>query len=500
MEWLYSDDPIIACSTGQLENTAISVIRASGFGNLSIFQGFFDKNPEDFCTHRTIFCHLLDPADSSLVDQVVCTYFKGPKSYNGENILEISVHGNRFNVSRILSLFTASGRFRKAAPGEFTYRALKNKKLTLSQVEGLDLLLNASSGFALDQGLQVLCGEVNEKYIELQNRYLSLRSNFELNIDFVEDVGKDVADEKFRVAFFQFESLVAELYKRVGANTSVLLRPEIVLYGAVNAGKSSLFNELLSTDRSIVSDIKGTTRDYISEGLSFNSVEYSLIDTAGIRSTENDIESEGIKRGRKKIQNAFYKILVINPFEPPSKVDAIDDPDVVVYTHCDLANHEKEIESNEYKIFPYLKVSLSGPIEPEKSGPIEPEKSGPIEPEKSGPIEPEKSGPIEPEKSGPIEPAVLTKNQAFMQIMNLVSSKYSALIEDRPLLLERHADLIRKIAQKTDEFGKLLKEHDDLGIISSEINRLGIEVEELIGSLPPDQVLGNIFENFCIGK
>ena len=87
-----------------------------------------------------------------------------------------------------------------------------------------------------------------------------------------------------------------------------------------------------------------------------------------------------------------------------------------------------------------------------------------------------------------------------MQIMNLVSSKYSALIEDRPLLLERHADLIRKIAQKTDEFGKLLKEHDDLGIISSEINRLGIEVEELIGSLPPDQVLGNIFENFCIGK
>ena len=492
MEWLYSDDPIIACSTGQLENTAISVIRASGFDNLSIFQGFFDKNPQDFCPHRTIFCHLLDPADSSLVDQVVCTFFEGPKSYNGENVLEISVHGNRFNVARILSLFTVSGRFRKAAPGEFTYRALKNKKLTLSQVEGLDLLLNASSGFALDQGLQVLCGEVNEKYIDLQNRYLSLRSNFELNIDFVEDVGEDIADEKFREAFSQFQNLVSELHKRVGSDTSVLLRPEIVLYGAVNAGKSSFFNELLSTDRSIVSDIKGTTRDYISEGLSFNSVEYSLIDTAGIRSTKDDIETEGIKRGRKKIQNAFFKILVINPFEPPSKVDAIDDPDVVVFTHCDLVDHEKEIECSEYKTFPYLKVSLSGPIEPKNSGPIEP-KNG-------GPIEPKNSGPIEPKNGGPIEPVILTKNQLFTTIMGLVSSKYSELIEEKPLLLERHADLIKRIAHKTDEFGKVLEIHDDLGIISNEINILGIEVEELIGSLPPDQVLGNIFENFCIGK
>ncbi len=508
MDWLYSDEPIIACSTGQLENTAISVIRASGFDNLSIFKGFFDKDPESFCPHRTIFCHLLDPRDSSLVDQVVCTYFKGPKSYNGENILEISVHGNRFNVSKILNLFVSSGKFRKSAPGEFTYRALKNRKLTLSQVEGLDLLLNASSGFALDQGLQVLCGEVNEKYLELQNLYLSLRSNFELNIDFVEDVGEEVADAKFKQAFTKFETSVHQLHKRVGANSAVLLKPEIVLYGAVNAGKSSLFNELLSTDRSIVSSTKGTTRDYVSEGLSYKSVEYSLVDTAGIRTTENEIESEGIKRGKKKIENAFYKILVINPFEPPSKADAVDDPDVVVFTHCDFENHESVIASSSYKNYPYLRVALAGPIEPKKSGPIEPENSGPIEPEKSGPIEPEKSGPIEPKKGGPIEPkkggpiepVVLSKNQAFTKIMDLVSSKYSLLIEDKPLLLERHADLIRKIHSKTDEFGKLLKEHDDLGIISSEINRLGVEVEELLGSLPPDQVLGNIFENFCIGK
>jgi len=516
MDWLYSDEPIIACSTGQLENTAISVIRASGFDNLSIFKGFFDKNPEEFCPHRTIFCHLLDPASGETVDQVVCTYFKGPKSYNGENILEISVHGNRFNVAKILGLFVASSKFRKAAPGEFTFRALKNNKLTLSQVEGLDLLLNASSGFALDQGLQILCGEVNKKYIELKDLYLSLRSNFELNIDFVEDVGEEVADQKFKEAFESFSDLVNELYKRVGSQTAALLRPEIALYGAVNAGKSSLFNTLLSTDRSIVSKIKGTTRDYVSEAVTYKSVEYSLLDTAGLRSTEDEIESEGIKRGKEKIENAFFKILVINPFEPPSKADSIDDPDVVVFTHCDLDGHLEEISKSEFSKFPYLRIGQggpiepgksgpiepgkSGPIEPGKSGPIEPEKSGPIEPEKSGPIEPVKSGPIEPVKSGPIEPVILTKNQIFNSLMGLASSKYSSLIDDQPLLLDRHRDLISKIYDKTDHFGKLLKEHDDLGIISSEINRLGVEVEELIGSLPPDQVLGNIFENFCIGK
>jgi tRNA modification GTPase len=500
MEWLYSNEPIIACSTGQLENTAISVIRASGFDNLMIFKGFFDKDPEKFCPHRTIFCHLLDPADSSVVDQVVCTYFKGPKSYNGENILEISVHGNRFNVAKILKLFVDSQKFRKAAPGEFTYRALKNKKLSLSQVEGLDLLLNASSSFALDQGLQILCGDVNQKYLELKELYLSLRSNFELNIDFVEDVGEEVAEQKFKEAFFAFESVVNQLYKRVGSNTAVLLRPEIALYGAVNAGKSSLFNELLSSDRSIVSDTKGTTRDYISEGISYKSVEYSLIDTAGLRTTSDEIEYEGIRRGRQKIENAFFKILVINPFEKPSKDDVIDDPDVVVFTHCDLNDFDKAVARSGFSHHSYICVSLTGPIEPLKSGPIEPLKSGPIEPAKSGPIEPAKSGPIEPAKRGPIEPAVFSRNQIFTVLFDAVSEKYSLLIKDQPLLLERHSDLIQKIQGKTEEFSKLLKSNEDLGIISNEINRLGVEVEELVGSLPPDQVLGNIFENFCIGK
>ena len=508
MEWLYSNEPIIACSTGQLENTAISVIRVSGFANLSIFKGFFDKDPQEFCPHRTIFCHLLDPVDSSIVDQVVCTYFQGPKSYNGENILEISVHGNRFNVAKILKIFVDSLEFRKAAPGEFTYRALKNKKLTLSQVEGLDLLLNASSNFALDQGLQILCGDVNQRYVELKNFYLSLRSNFELNIDFVEDLGEDVAWKKFIEAFDDFQKVVSSLYRRAGSNTAALLRPEISLYGAVNAGKSSLFNHLLSSDRSIVSTQQGTTRDYISESISYNSVEYSLIDTAGLRSTSDLIEHEGIRRGKQKIENSFFKILVINPFDNASKVDAVDNPDIVVFTHCDYVGFGKAIAKSNYSNYPYLCVSLSGPIEPEKSGPIEPEKSGPIEPEKSGPIEPEKSGPIEPEKSGPIEPeksgpiepGVLTGNQILNEVLNRASSKYSLLIKDQPLLLERHCDLIQKIYSKTDDFSKLLKLNEDLGIISNEINRLGVEVEELVGALPPDQVLGNIFENFCIGK
>ncbi|MCO4794551.1 MAG: 50S ribosome-binding GTPase [Bacteriovoracaceae bacterium] len=521
MEWLYGNEPIVACSSGNLENTAITVIRLSGFDNLSELNSFFDKDTQKFCPHRTIFCHLIEPCTQKRLDQVVCTYFEGPKSYNGENILEVSVHGNRLNVNRIISAFVEHGPFRKAAPGEFTYRALKNKKLSLSQVEGLDMLLNSSSNYSADQGLEVLCGEINDKYLQLEKAFLNLRSHFELNIDFAEDVGEEVAEENFHKSFYEFHSLVTELNKRIGVNSNLVLSPEIVLYGAVNAGKSSLFNLLLSNERSIVSSIKGTTRDYVSENLVYKDIEFKLIDTAGLRETENEIESEGIKRGLKKVDKAFFNVFVINPFDDINNDSDFKNTDLIIFTHCDQEGFEQRLSefTKIIKTTPTLNVSLlGGPIEPAKSGPIEPVKSGPIEPAESGPIEPVKSGPIEPVKSGPIEPVnsgpiepvnsgpiepvmfYSTEKQVFTAVMDQCFTKYSTLISDKPLLVERHVDVLKALCVKSELFAKLLKSESDLGILSNEINGLAVDIAELLGTIPPDQVLGNIFENFCIGK
>lgn len=248
----------------------------------------------------------MDPDTEELVDQVVCSYFKGPNSFNGENILELSVHGNRIHVNKIIKLFVRNNIFRMAGTGEFTYRALRNNKLSLPQVEGLDLLLNASSDYSADQGLQLLCGDLNSHFLSLRSKYLDMRSHFELNMDFSEDVGEKEADFNFKQSFEALKLEIDFLYKRVGANTNFVLGPEIVLYGKVNAGKSSLFNLLLSEERSIVSSTKGTTRDYVSERLTFKDIEFKILDTAGLRKTSNQVEREGIRRGMEKVEKSFF--------------------------------------------------------------------------------------------------------------------------------------------------------------------------------------------------
>ena len=142
-QYLYDDQPIIACSTGRESNTAIALIRISGIESPEQLKVFFSK---DISKIKPRFATYLDIVEGKeVIDSIVLTYFKGPQSYNGENILELAVHGNQLNINRILDLFTKKAGLRLAKPGEFTYRALKNKKLSLSQVEGLDLLLNANS-------------------------------------------------------------------------------------------------------------------------------------------------------------------------------------------------------------------------------------------------------------------------------------------------------------------------------------------------------------------
>ena len=142
MKFLYSDDPIIACSTCNHTNSALAVIRISGFNDLAVFQSCFTLHgPIE--PRRVYYTELLN--DGISIDDICLTYFQGPKSFNGENILELSIHGNTLNIERVLQFFITKFSFRLAAPGEFTYRALKNKKLMLSQVDGLDLFLNANS-------------------------------------------------------------------------------------------------------------------------------------------------------------------------------------------------------------------------------------------------------------------------------------------------------------------------------------------------------------------
>ncbi|EQC50029.1 ferrous iron transport protein B-like protein [Bacteriovorax sp. BSW11_IV] len=492
----YDDKPIIACSTGTLSNTAIGLIRLSGFKSLSDLKEFFSTDISNLKPRYAHYTNILSGA--VVLDSIVVTYFKGPNSYNGENILELGVHGNQINISRIIRLFIDSGKFRAAHEGEFTYRALLNKKLTLAQVEGLDLLLNANSGLMLQQGLSTLQGALFEEYTKLYDLYMKLKSAIEINIDFAEDVGEDESAAFLKRSFNSFFTLIKSLHNRTIGNVNSLQSPEIVLVGQTNAGKSSLFNLLLDNNRSIVSNIAGTTRDYVSEYVFIDDVNYKLVDTAGIRETEDYVEKIGIDRTFEVLRRAFFKILVINPLETDynefNKLPSDIVFDYLFITHADAEKIDYKAvltKIPKFKKGVFCSLNSSGPIEPEYFfGPIEPQNDV----DNNGPMGPvEKVGPIEPASVfGPIEPVIALKSD--------ISYKFKDLTVSNPILLDRHRESIKDIYSKSVYFQELMSEVDDIAILSSEMNVLGVSVAQLIGIIRPEDVLNNIFSNFCIGK
>lgn len=511
MEWLASQDPIIACSSGTSENTAISVIRLSGIGNLKSVQDLFSLDLSKV-TPRKAFLSKIH-FNEKVLDEVLLTYFEGPNSYNGENILELSVHGNPVNIRRIIEAFKSIN-IREANPGEITYRALRNNKLTMTQVEGLDTLLNATSVDIYDQGLSNLNGSLQKEYLKLKDLYLTLRGSIEILIDFSEDVGEEESLGNFHNSYNEFMSYVFKLKKRTETPRSHLLKPKVVFLGNTNAGKSTLFNELIQERRAIVSDIKGTTRDYITEFFLHSGVEFQVVDTAGIRESEDLIEIEGIKLSKKLYSEAFFKLLVINPFLDDDICAKEFAPDAVIFTHADSEGFKEKLSNyrvldGSYPLFysgsigatcafgsigPGLSFAPIGPTNISGSiGPVS--KTAPIGPKNNnGPIEPVQSiAPIGPGISGgPIEP--------LKQLKDLVLYNYRVLVAVNPILPSRQRSKISELSIKVDEITPLITEVSDPAILSSEINILAPLVDDLLGITTPEDVLNNIFSNFCIGK
>jgi tRNA modification GTPase len=457
MKFLFSDEPIIACSTSSHAHAAMAVIRISGFKSLSQFASFFKKNLIGPIEPRRVYYTKL-VLQGQIIDDLCFTYFEAPKSYNGENILELSVHGNTLNIERILDLFVNFAGCRLASPGEFTYRALKNKKLTLSQVEGLDLFLNANSGYALDQGLSLLSGNLQEIYQDLYDLFLVHKSSLELSIDFSDDIGEEAANDYFHNSLDNFAKKFQTLHKRILPLEHNLIQPEIVLAGLPNSGKSSLFNHLLSEERAIVSAVAGTTRDYLTESIVIEGVKYKLIDTAGIRVASDLIEAEGIKRTKKKLADSFFSILLVNPLQIVDGFEELlkNSFDLILFSHSDVPGFEKA-RLDLVKKYPEL-----GPM-------------------------------------GAVDLQHLDPNWE-KKLHEGVNKKYLQIINDKPILLERHKHLILQTSQVLLQYQWLTKHETDVAILSQELNALGHCISELIGIVSPDQILNSIFSNFCIGK
>lgn len=501
------DDVIVACSSGNDTNSAISVIRISGKNYLNQINHLFSIELAPIEPKTAYYCKLID--GDIVLDDIVLTYFKGPRSYNGEDIIELGVHGNILNVERILDILVENG-CRRARGGEFSYRALKNNKKSLNQIEGLDMLLNANSVLALEQGMSLLGGELQKSYMALHKVFLKHRSSLELGFDFLDDVGEEAFNKGFKDSLEELKSIASNLYERSKLSNLNILNPEICLIGLPNAGKSTLFNNLLLTNRSIVSKEAGTTRDYVSEQITIDKNIYKLIDTAGLRLTNNEIEKEGIERSIGLIENSFFKILLINPFEfsfenfysfwKNSEITI----DLIIFTNSDRDKFYKEVTS-------VLEKIISGPMGPQNSAPIGPESKGDyLKIGSIGPLswdEYLQIGSIGPKMNILLD--IFNCNHVISMslsgdkkenLFRLITSKYLKIKNNEPILVSRQSEAIKSVYVALSGYISLANQNEDISILGSELNIVGHCISELTGIISPDDILGNIFQNFCIGK
>ena len=303
-------DTIVAKTTAN-GTSAINLIRVSGNDSLEIVNKIFQgKNLEKALSHSAYYGHIMDKENT--IDEVMVTVFRSPKSFTTEDIVEITCHGGNFIANEIIKLIIANGG-RLAENGEFTKRAYLNGRLDLTEAESIMDLVNAKTSKQLKIANSQLKGDVLRLIENLQDDVLDIIANIEVNIDYpeyddVEEMTNDIVIPNINYLIKKIDKILKE------SNTGQVIRDGIktVIIGKPNVGKSSLLNTLLKEDKAIVTEISGTTRDLIEAEYNLDGIILKLIDTAGIRQTEDLVEKIGIDRTKKAIDQADLVLLVLD--------------------------------------------------------------------------------------------------------------------------------------------------------------------------------------------
>ncbi|HMR81942.1 MAG TPA: tRNA uridine-5-carboxymethylaminomethyl(34) synthesis GTPase MnmE [Niabella sp.] len=298
---------------------AIGVIRLSGDDAIVIAEKIFTgKKLSSQKSHTVHFGRIIAPPQEEVIDEVVVTIFKNPKSYTGEDVVEISGHGSPYTLGKIIEACITAGA-RLAKPGEFTQRAFLNGKLDLAQAEAVADLIAANNKAAQQTALNQLRGGFSNDLKLLRDELINFAALIELELDFSDEDVEFADRDKFRVLIANLKLQIATLLDSFKLGNAIKNGVSVAIIGKPNAGKSTLLNALLNEERAIVSDIAGTTRDTIEETLNINGVLFRLIDTAGIRDHSADaIEKIGIERSK---QNAEKADIIIHLLDATDKTE-----------------------------------------------------------------------------------------------------------------------------------------------------------------------------------
>ncbi len=313
----YGSDTIAALAT-PVGTSGIAVIRISGDEAIKICNKIFSSDLEKTESHTVHFGTIKDGEET--VDQVLATVMKAPKTYTGENTVEISCHGSMTVVRSIMKLLFSAGA-RQAKAGEFTKRAFLNGKLDLVQAEAVIDIINSKNETALSTGINHLEGSLSSKINEVREKLVKIMAYLQAEADFPEEGVSGFSEELFKENIKEVADNLENLLKT--AETGKYIREGIstVIAGKPNAGKSSLLNCLLQKERAIVTDIEGTTRDTVEEYLQLGRLTLKLIDTAGIRETDNAVEKIGVDKAIKSIDKADLVLYIADMSDTPDEED-----------------------------------------------------------------------------------------------------------------------------------------------------------------------------------
>ena len=316
-------DTIAAISTPPGEG-AIGIVRLSGEDALTIADKLYkagSKRLSEVASHTINYGHIYNPKTDEMIDEVMVSVMRAPRTFTKEDVVEINCHGGVVSVNRILQTVLQNGA-RMAEPGEFTKRAFLNGRIDLSQAEAVMDLIRAKTDRAMDVALRQLDGDLSKLIRNIRQIILNTLAEVEVNIDYPEyDDVEEVTTKLLKEKTVEVKGHVEQLLRT--AQQGKILREglETAIIGRPNVGKSSLLNRLVREEKAIVTEIAGTTRDTIEEYVNVNGVPLKLIDTAGIRETDDVVERIGVERSRKALQEADLILLLINQSEQLTQED-----------------------------------------------------------------------------------------------------------------------------------------------------------------------------------
>jgi tRNA modification GTPase len=454
-------DSIVALSTPP-GRSGIGVIRLSGpraleLGRILIRDAGWVPKP-----NQATLRNLRDPANDSVLDQALITYFKAPHSFTGEDIVEFSCHGSPVLLRKVIEILLSYDA-RTADPGEFTLRALAHGRMNLTQAEAVRDLINAQTDAAVRQATRQLRGELSHMVQPAQESLIEVIVRLESALEFVED---DLPDMQHDQLVQRVRDVADRLRQLAGTYRSgKLLRDglSVTLVGRPNVGKSSVFNRLVEQERAIVTEIPGTTRDTLTEGVDIGGVPVFLTDTAGVRRSDDKIESMGVERTRRSAADADLVLLIVDGAEE------VTDEDCVLIT--EIAERPHIVAMNKSDLPSFQPGRMNGSLAGLPNG---------------------------------SRVSVSAKSGAGLdQLRTAILKPFingSANADQLVITNARHHDLLRRAAEEISASESLLEQH-----VSEELILVGLHnalryLGDLLGETTTEDILGEIFSTFCIGK